>query len=311
MAEQSYPIVEQPMSAEQWKSVTLGIGDGVLDEGGSPYTYRNASNVDNTAEIGVSTSKGTATAILKGHYHLIDEPVRISLPAVTVATTYYVALQYDPFRTEMPVKLVVVTSLDRSQGKEYLVLYEVDREPNQLLTDAARRWVRPRISPVLTVSRGRELPNSAHAMRWALAVIHGGGTGVPDLRVNSESGWRSLVTPDWENLPDVSSATRAPGGQPLSIQRVGTTRKMRGRVQRQSGVNYLAGQSDGYIIAYLGEHDVPEFSSRHVAQGLFGSGNATVQILVQAADRQVRVIVPHSIGQVDLGTIEWQVPEVN
>ena len=37
MAEESFPVVEQPMSADQWQSVTLGIGNGILDEGGFPY----------------------------------------------------------------------------------------------------------------------------------------------------------------------------------------------------------------------------------------------------------------------------------
>ena len=308
MAEQSFPIVEQPLSAEQWRSVTLGIGDGVLDEGGSPYTYRNPSNADNTAEIGVSTSKGEASAILKGHYHLIDEPVKITLPAVTTATTYYVALQYDPLRTEMPVKLVVVTSLDRSSGKEYLVLYEVDRSPNQLLTDADRRWVRPRISPVLTVSRGRELPPSSSVMRWTLALIHGGGTGVPDLRVNSESGWRSLLNPDWEPLPDINSATDNGSGNRLSIQRLGTTRKMRGRFRRASFANYLASNSDGYIIAYLDDKDTPPWPSSHV---VYGSGRAAAHVAFTGGNNQVRVTVSKDCAWIDLGTIEWSVPEVN
>ena len=314
MAEESFPVIEKPLSADQWQSVTSGIGDGVLDEGGSPYTLVNISNASNTAEVSVSSSKGYAHAILKGFYHKIDANLTLDIPAVTAATTYYVALQYDPVRAtngDLPVKLDAYTSLDRSQGKEYLVLYEIDRAPNQLLTDAPRRWVRARVSPSIVVSRGRELPNSAHTMRWATAFIHGGGTGVPDIRVNSESGWRSLLSPAWEDLPDVSSAVRASGGQQLAIQRTGTTRKIRGRVRRQSGASYLAGQTDGYIIAYLSDRDVPEFSSRHVAQGLFGAGETTVQILIQAVDRQIRVIVPHAVTQVDLGTIEWQVPEVN
>lgn len=317
MTEYSYPVEEQPMPVDNWQSVTRGLGDGVFDEGGSPYQLTNLSNSTNTVELTAANMGGgvrRSHAILGGFYHKIDANLTLEIPAVTTATTFYIALQLDTVRGSeggLPVVAGVFTSLDRTSGKEYLVLHEIDRAPNQLLTDAARRWVRPRISPVISVSRGRELPPSASVMRWTLALIHGGGTGVPDLRINSESGWRSLLSPDWEDLPDVSSAVRASGGQQLAIQRVGTTRKLRGRVQRQSGANYLAGQTGGYIIAYLSDRDVPELSSRHVAQGLFGSGETTVQILVQASDKQVRVIVPHAVGQVDLGTIEWQVPEVN
>src|SRR5699024_12431296 len=53
--------------------------------------------------------------------------------------------QYDPLREELPVKLDAYTSLDRSQGKQYVILHEIDRQPNQLLTDAVRRFVRPRV----------------------------------------------------------------------------------------------------------------------------------------------------------------------
>lgn len=311
MAEESFPVIEKPLSADQWQSVTSGIGDGVLDEGGSPYTLVNISNASNTAEVSVSSSKGYAHAILKGFYHKIDANLTLSIPAVTAATTYYVALQYDPVRAtngDLPVKLDAYTSLDRSQGKEYLVLHEIDRAPNQLLTDAPRRWVRARVSPSIVVSRGRELPNSAHTMRWATAFIHGGGTGVTDIRVNSESGWRSLLNPEWEQLPDVSSATYGASGYRLAIQRAGTQRKMRGRFGRASGADYLASNSDGYIIAYLDEKDTPTATSRHL---VYGSGDTYAYVAFYARDSEIRIHVAKNCNWIDLGTIEWSVPEVN
>lgn len=311
MAEESFPVVEQPMSADQWRSVTSGIGDGVLDEGGSPYTLVNISNASNTAEVSVSSSKGYAHAILKGFYHKIDANLTLDIPAVTTATTYYIALQYDPVRAtsgDLPVKLDAYTSLDRSQGKEYLVLYEIDRAPDQLLTDAPRRWVRARVSPSIVVSRGRELPNSANTMRWATAFIHGGGTGVTDIRVNSESGWRSLLNPAWEELPDVSSATSGTSGYRLAIQRTGTQRKMRGRFRRASGADYLASNSDGYIIAYLGSNDTPTATSRH---WVYGGGDTLAYVTFYAGNGQIRVNVTKNCNWIDLGTIEWSVPEVN
>lgn len=311
MAEESFPIVDQPMSADQWQSVTSGIGDGVLDEGGSPYSLTNFSNADNTVEVTVSTTKGFSHAILKGFYHKIDANTVLTIPAVTAATTYYIALQYSPVRASsggLPVKLDAYTSLDRSQGKEYLVLHEIDREPNQLLTDATRRWVRARVSPTIVVSRGRELPNPANTMRWATAFIHGGGTGITDIRVNSESGWRSLLNPDWETLPDVTSATYGTSGYRLAIQRAGTQRKMRGRFRRSSGADYLASNSEGYIIAYLNASDTPTATSRH---WVYGGNDTLAYVTFYAGNSQIRVNVTKNCNWIDLGTIEWSVPEAN
>lgn len=314
MAEYSYPVPEQPMPVDNWQSVTRGLGDGVFDEGGSPYQLTNLSNATNTVELTAANMGGNVRrshAILGGFYHKIDANLTLSVPAVTTATTFYIALQLDTTRaTEggLPVVADVFTSLDRTSGKEYLVLHEIDRQPNQLLTDAARRWVRPRISPVISVSRGRELPPSASVMRWSLALIHGGGTGVTDLRVNSESGWRSLLNPAWETLPDVSSATYGTSGYRLAIQRAGTQRKMRGRFGRASGANYLASNSDGYIIAYLDEKDTPTATSRH---WVYGGGDTLAYITFFAGNGQVRVNVTSNCAWIDLGTIEWSVPEVN
>lgn len=165
MAETSYPIVGEPMGAEKWKSVTRGIGDGIIDEGGQPYALTAISNATNSAVVQVDSGKGFAHAILAGFYHKIDAPVTISLPAVTVATTYHVALQYDPLRASMPVKLVVVTSLDRTQGKAYLPLHTVRRAPDQLLTQATISTVSAKISPQIQVDTSASLP-PASSVLW-------------------------------------------------------------------------------------------------------------------------------------------------
>lgn len=314
MAELSGPIEEHPLPSSEWPTITKGIGNGVLDEGGSPYQLTNFSNATNTVELTAANMGGNVRrshAILGGFYHKIDENLVLSIPAVTTATTFYIALQLDPVRStegRLPVQAGVFTSLDESQGKQYLVLHEIDRQPDQLLTDASRRWVRPRLSPVITVSRGRELPPSSSVMRWTLALIHGGGTGVTDLRVNTESGWRSLLNPGWETLPDISSATYGSSGHRLAIQRAGTGRKMRGRFGRASGADYLASNTDGYIIAYLDEKDTPTATSRHL---VYGSGDTFAYVAFYARDSQIRIHVASNCNWIDLGTIEWSVPEVD
>lgn len=165
MAETSFPVLEKPMSDVQWKSVARGFGTGVLDEGGNPYNLTGLSNVNNTGTISVDGKTGFNHAVVSGFYHKMDSPITVSLPAVTRATTYYVVLRYDPLDKAMPVKLVAVTSLDTSGGKDYLVLWEITRQPNQLLTDSVRVKKRPIIAPTIMVDTPSALP-AAGSVLW-------------------------------------------------------------------------------------------------------------------------------------------------
>lgn len=161
MAETSFPVLEQPLSDIQWKSVARGFGTGVLDEGGNPYNLTNLNNASNTAVIAVDTKTGYNHAVVSGFYHKMDSPLTITIPAVNRATTYHVVLRYDPMDKAMPVRLAVVTSLDRSAGKEYLVLWTVARSANQLLSDATIKKQRPIIAPTIVVDNQQSLPDAA------------------------------------------------------------------------------------------------------------------------------------------------------
>lgn len=164
MAETSFPVLELPLNDQQWKSVTLGIGDGVLDEGGDPYRLSNAENVGNTVRINVDSKKGYAHSILKGFYHKIDSYMVVTVPAVTAPTTYYIALVYDPLNKSKPVALKVVTALDRTSGKEYLLLHKVERAANQLLTDAKFTKYIQKITPSIQVDYPDGLPEASSVL---------------------------------------------------------------------------------------------------------------------------------------------------
>ncbi|WP_346844624.1 hypothetical protein [uncultured Rothia sp.] len=158
MVEISFPRLEQPVNDEEWKSITLGIGDGVLDERGNPYNLVSLSNVSNTGVIAVDTITKYNHAILKGFYHKMDAPITVSFPPVSAETTYNVALVYDPLNQSMPVSLKVLTSMPRTSGKEYLLLWQVIRKPNQLLTEATIKKIRPTIVPSIQVDSAESLP---------------------------------------------------------------------------------------------------------------------------------------------------------
>lgn len=158
MSETSFPLLEQPLTDYQWKSIAKGFGTGILDEGGNPYNLVNLNNVDNTATVALDTKKGFNHAVVSGFYHRMDSPIKVTIPAVTVETKYYIALLNDPANAEMRVKLVVTTELDKTGDREYLTLWEVVRRPNQLLTSANRVKKRPIISPTIIVDSRDSLP---------------------------------------------------------------------------------------------------------------------------------------------------------
>lgn len=164
MTEQSFPVIEQPMTDDQWKSVTLGIGDGILDEGGNPYRVER-SNTGDKVTVQTDSFKGFNHAILRGFYHKMDAPIDLSVPAVSKDTTYWIALRYDPTNSTEPVKLGVWTSLDKSNGKYYLIICSLTRKVNQLLTDASLTTYLPKITPSIQVDYPENLPDP-NTMLW-------------------------------------------------------------------------------------------------------------------------------------------------
>ena len=172
MAESSFPVLEQPLTDQQWGQVTLGFGSGVLGATAGNYALVGANNATNTAQL--SAGGGMSQAIVSGYYHRIDTNHSISLPAISSGTrTYYIGLTYDPLRhaaSSGPVSITVTTSKPSGSGKVYLPLYEVPRRPNELLTDAIAkaRVRRVLISPTLSVASIEELPDPATMMQGAL-----------------------------------------------------------------------------------------------------------------------------------------------
>lgn len=315
MAEQSFPMREAPMTDEQWKQVTLGIGTGVLNEGGEPYRLTNISNATNQVTVNVSTDTGLAQAIVAGFYHRIDEPVVLDVPAVTSATDYWIVLEYSPLRlesSEPPVQLKVVKdALDFSQGKQYLVLHKFYRRPNELLTDANYRAVKPRIAPLLQVRESSELPEADEVLRGTVAVVHGD---YPDIKIaKAESGkplaWVSVMSGGWSTLADHAN-TVSFAGSPKQMKRSGQTRSLRGQFYRPSGAYTTSSQ--GYIVANLEPDDIPKRGMRFpvvpVNNGTGAGADADAYIAVSAANNEVRLYLTRgTCGRIDMGQISWDV----
>ena len=315
MAEESFPMRDEPMTDEQWKQVTLGIGNGVLNEGGDPYRLTNINNATNQVTVNVSTQTGLAQAIVAGFYHRIDAPVVLDVPAVTKATNYWIVLEYSPLRlesSEPPVQLKVVKdALDFSQGKQYLVLHRFYRRANELLTDANYRSVKPRIAPLLQVRDTSELPEPGEVIRGTVAVVHGD---FPDIRIaKADPGqpvaWVSVMSGGWLTLSDHAN-TASFSGSPKQMKRSGQTRFLRGQFYRPSGAYTTSSQ--GYIVANLGPGDIPKRGMRFpvvpVEHGTGAGVDADTYIAVSAANNEVRLYLTRGrCGRIDLGQISWDV----
>ena len=316
MAEESFPMRDEPMTDEQWKQVTLGIGNGVLNEGGDPYRLTNINNATNQVTVNVSTQTGLAQAIVAGFYHRIDAPVVLDVPAVTKATTYWIVLEYSPLRlesSEPPVQLKVIKdALDFSQGKQYLVLHKFYRRPNELLTDANYRSLKPRIAPLLQVRDTSELPEPGEVIRGTVAVVHGD---FPDIKIAKQDAgkpvaWVSILSGEWATLRDHTHTTNF-SGAPKQIKRVGTTRYLRGQFYRATEGAYTT-SGLGYLVANLAAGDVPKQGMRFpvtpVVQGSGAIVDASAYIVISANNNEVRLYLTRgTCGRIDMGQISWDV----
>lgn len=172
-AQVSFPKVNAPLTAEEWASVTLGIGNGTLDEGTGNYRVTFDDALDQCI-ISPPAGSGYAHAIVAGFYHHLYRAVRVSLPPVTKKTTYIVTLTFDPAKAEStPVSIGAYTNaLDNTGGKKHVVLAEVDREPSQVLSQAKKRFYAQRIAPMIDMQEAVTLPPATQQVFGTMAYIN-------------------------------------------------------------------------------------------------------------------------------------------
>ena len=209
-AQVSFPKVNAPLTAEEWASVTLGIGNGTLDEGTGNYRVTFDDALDQCI-ISPPAGSGYAHAIVAGFYHHLYRAVRVSLPPVTKKTTYIVTLTFDPAKAEStPVSIGAYTnSLDNTGGKKHVVLVEVDREPSQVLSQAKKRFYSQRIAPMIDMQDAVSLPPANQQVFGTMAYVNKERSLYRASLVNGEDGakWAHvlgttsvapLTMPGWE-----------------------------------------------------------------------------------------------------------------
>ena len=240
----SYPVVHQPMDDEMWQYVTLGMGSGVLDVGGWPYRLTGLSDVTDTGRLSVATTTGTAQAILRGFYHRLNQDITLSFPPVSQKTLYQVVLEYDPLRHKEPggpIRVRVLTSLDWSGGKHYLPLWDVERDPSQLLSQAKVTNRASKIAPVIICDYPDALPDPKTQLWGTICYIrHGmqagrvymaGGTSAPN---GGPAEWELADKPVWQNIT-------LRGGYGPAFQQPQWSLTSDGAIQTRGSVKRLSG----------------------------------------------------------------------
>lgn len=235
MTEISFPVVDKPLGEDDWKTIALGFGQGIIDRGGWPYLMGTKDNVNNTITINVDQVHGRNEAILSGFVHRIDSPKVITIPAVTTTTTYEVGLVYDPLKhstPEGPITLTVWTSPgDYTQGKNRLILYKITRNANQVLTDATVTENRQRISPQLSVSQVSDLPKVETLLVDTVALVRNTnewyrlnkpGTGPQTWVAVGGNVERRAVAEDANTIPLRTSSGSIRASDPIHVQDVAT-----------------------------------------------------------------------------------------
>ena len=176
MAQSSFPVLEQPLTDQQWGQVIEGLGSGFLARGSEPYGIPSGGfdNATNTFRIaGRSPVTGDGRAIVSGYLHRYDADEVFSCPAVSNTTTYHFGLTYDPTRHASPggpVSLTLTTTRPSGGGKVYLPIYRITRRANELLSDSAVVDERAFVAPQITVKGAVALPPSDSVLTYTVAT---------------------------------------------------------------------------------------------------------------------------------------------
>lgn len=174
VVEESFPVVNKPLTGEQWSSVTTAFGNGTIDEGTGDYRV-TLDNASNTVNVDPPSPTGFAHATVGGYYHRIYGRVSLPCPAVAEVTTYILALVLDPLRQDTePLKLELFKApINYSNGRKFLIFAEITRRPNELLSQATVRMKKPHIAPTLTAQEVAALPEPRTQPFGTMAYVNG------------------------------------------------------------------------------------------------------------------------------------------
>lgn len=215
--EHSFPVVGQGVSAEQFQLIGRAAGTGVYiqhDQEGAVAPYRlvgmpggnSETNATNNMRLLTSNRGNRSEAAMSGFFHAQTEDMTINFPPVTTPTTYHLCLTYDPREEENPDGPIRIQTYagepPTTHNRKHIILYTVEREPNQLLSDARVTRTLPWLGHVINVFWKDELPEATATEYGTLAVVINPGEGRPELYTNRGVwGWQPVKqTGEWRDL---------------------------------------------------------------------------------------------------------------
>src|SRR5699024_9623395 len=145
------------------------------------YLDRHDSDSETNQRNTLILRAGTpAESIVEGFYHRLTEDLELPFPPVTTKTTDHVTITYEPRDSKTsPVKIQLYPGHQPTAlGRVHVVLYEVERVPIQLLTQATVTRYRPYTAGVLSVQNRNQLPDPAASPAGTLVVPCAEGHGV-------------------------------------------------------------------------------------------------------------------------------------
>lgn len=320
--EYSFPIPNYPVNQEQFQLLSLVNGNGVIDRGGRPYWLTghgsdSETNAQNSMILKVSTTIGRAESVVAGYYHVLTQDKTIPLGPVASTTTYRICLTYDPRDDEErlgPVSIQVYdTQPPTTLGRVSVILWEVTRRPNQLLTDAAITRIRPRVAPPIYVWAEDHKPDPDEQLSGSLCVV---GQTRAIYRVSSDEdesgsrGWVSLTDPPWTNLPDNATYGWTGHGHRRGYRRTGENSvQLRGRIKIVDGDRDFkqggGSNSAGYGILSLPSDLTPQREQRFIVASGGWSGNRLNVVTVSEDGTVYGMPLLGDIGWLSLDGIEY------
>ena len=303
--EVSFPVAQQGMDTTMWQQLFRAFGTGVLDRGGWPFRITTA-DAPGSGTVTVHPEKnGPAESVFSGYFHRLPAPKTFTVPAVTTATSMYIALQYDPTghkRPAGPITLGLFTgTLDRSQGKQYLLLWRATRRPSTVVSQMVWEERRQRITPHITVDKKEFLPLEVDGTLWGTrAKAYDTKEEYEFYGDPGEMRWRNLTSPGWKELNLWPEQKWAGHGHRPQFRVTGNRVDFRGRVARAGGGNFTAGRSEGWGIG-----TVPGVSAYGMSS-IASAGSTPSVVKMSVDDAVVRIYLSGDASWVDLsGGVAW------
>lgn len=303
--EYSFPVVGQGITADQYRLMSLGQANGIIhgDNGiinDSPnstgwryYLDGHATDAETNQRNTLMLRAGTsAEAIVEGFYHRLTEDMELSFPPVTTPTTYHVCLTFDPRREDEPTGPIHVEVYagepPTTHGRVHLLLHTVQREPNQLLSQATKTRYRPYTAGLLSVQNRNQLPDASEYPAGTVVVPSAEGHGIY-VRQNGGHRWLDAVAHKADRPGSWRSMTLADNA--LEVSGTAVYREVAEGVQVYAQLSMRTSADGSYICHFPADSGIRFQSPWYIPA--VGSSGITGSVYVSPAQYTNRGILAH------------------